>query len=128
MADDGAGAWGDRKCNGAGICARGRPCRGTGRLVTGHALGTEPTINNIAIVWPLTGDDDADGVVSVRFRALGAPEWRTGMPLRRVPAGRMPKLWHLANRHAGSVFDVQVATTYELELTLADPDGARRKP
>jgi len=90
----------------------------------GTPIAPHPTINNIAIDWPLSGDDDADGIVSLRFRALGAPAWRTGMPLRRVPAGTNAEAgFSWPNRHAGSVFDLQPATTYEIELTLDDPDG-----
>ena len=35
----------------------------------------------------IEGDDDLDGVVTVRFRAAGEGPWRDAMPLRRVPAG-----------------------------------------
>ena len=81
-----------------------------------------PTINNLSVEWPISGDDNANGVVSVRFRAQGAASWSTGMPLRRVPAsGNEGFTW--TNRHSGSIFNLQPATTYDIELTLADPDG-----
>ncbi|HET7844111.1 MAG TPA: hypothetical protein VFL14_08175 [Xanthomonadales bacterium] len=90
----------------------------------GTPVAPSPTIANISVVWPLAGDDDADGVVSVRFRAVGAPAWRTGMPLRRIPAGTNAEAgFSWPNRHAGSLFDLAPATSYEIELTLDDPDG-----
>jgi hypothetical protein len=83
-----------------------------------------PTIQNISVVWLIDGDDDNDGVVTVRYREVGQTSWRTGMALRRVPAGTNPTNgWTWANRHAGSVFDLLPDTTYEIELTLTDPDG-----
>jgi hypothetical protein len=88
----------------------------------------EPTLNHLSIEWAISGDDDHDGVVSVRFRALDSAAWRQGMTLR-VPAGRNSSgagdadgsSW--SNRHSGSLFGLQPATSYEIELTLSDPDG-----
>ena len=88
----------------------------------GAATAPSPTLNNMTIDWPITGDADNDGVTTVRFRRQGDAAWRIGMPLRRVPAGSTEgRSW--GNRHSGSVFDVEAGTTYELELTLTDPDG-----
>ena len=88
-----------------------------------------PTTQGIAIEWAIAGDDNANSVVTVRFREQGAAAWRTGMPLLRVPAGTNTTgtfgsgggQW--GNRHAGSLFDLDPGKTYEIELTLADPDG-----
>jgi len=81
-----------------------------------------PTIRNVTVEWLITGDSNNDGVVSVRYRPQGATTWRAGMPLRRTPAGsNLGFSW--ANRHAGSLFDLQPDTTYEVELALRDPDG-----
>jgi hypothetical protein len=83
-----------------------------------------PTIENISALWLIDGDDDNDGVVTVRFRETGDASWQTGMPLQRVPAGTNPTNgWTWPNRHAGSVFDLLPDTSYEIELTLTDPDG-----
>jgi MYXO-CTERM domain-containing protein len=81
-----------------------------------------PTLENVSIEWAITGDDDADGQVTVRFREQGAATWRAGLPLFRVPAGSNEGFdWN--NRHAGSLFGLVPGTTYEVELTLTDPDG-----
>lgn len=80
-----------------------------------------PTTCGISIEWPFSGDDDGDARVAMRYRPAGGA-WKTGMPLFRVPAGSTQGVsW--GSRHVGSVFDLQPGTTYEIEVTLADPDG-----
>jgi len=89
--------------------------------VVGTAIAPSPTPYGIAIVWPFSGDADGDGRVSLRYRPSGGT-WKQGMPLFRVPAGTIAGFsW--GNRHLGSLFDLQPASTYEIELTLVDPDG-----
>lgn len=81
-----------------------------------------PTIRNATVVWEITGDADADSVVTVRFRKSGDATWRAGLPLRRTPAGSNEGFsW--PDRHSGSLFDLEPATTYEVEAFLLDPDG-----
>lgn len=90
--------------------------------VAGAVTTPHPTIHNASIEWAIGGDDDADGVVSVRYRKQGESTYRDGFPLVRVPAGAKEGFsW--ANRHAGSLFGLEPATSYEIELTLTDPDG-----
>ena len=87
-----------------------------------------PTSQGIAIEWPITGDANGNGVVTVRYRENGGT-WKVGMPLRRIPAGSNTTgtfgsgngQW--ANKHAGSIFDIIAGQIYEIELTLTDPDG-----
>jgi cysteine-rich repeat protein len=90
--------------------------------VSGEVTTPYPTLENLSIEWAITGDDDADGTVTVRFRQQGTTAWRDGLPLRRVPAGSNEGFsW--TNKHAGSLFDLVPGTTYEIELKLDDPDG-----
>jgi hypothetical protein len=98
--------------------------RGASATTPGVLSFPNPTLENISILWLISGDDNNNGVVSVRYRETGETSWRTGMPLRRVPAGTNPTNgWSWPNRHAGSVFDVKPSTSYDIELTLSDPDG-----
>jgi len=108
-----------------------RPAAARAQAATtpGAVTTPSPTTQGIAIEWAISGDDNANGVVTVRFREQGATAWRTGMPLLRVPAGKNTSgtfgsgggQW--GNKHAGSLFDLDPGKTYEIELTLADPDG-----
>lgn len=88
----------------------------------GASASPSPTIRALTIEWAITGDANANAAVSVRYRAQGAMDWKQGFPLKRIPAGTTQGFsW--ANRFAGSVFDLDPATTYEVELALLDPDG-----
>ena len=88
-----------------------------------------PTLHHLAVVWEIQGDDDLDGVVTVRYRPAGERSWRQGMSLRRIPAhtwqeersGSSRFSW--TNKHSGSLFDLNPDTLYEIALSLVDPDG-----
>lgn len=106
------------------VAAAQKPPKGGGgnATVAGQPATYYPTINNLSIRWPITGDANKNGVVHIRYRNAGNPIWQIGMPLRRVPAGSSSKFsW--ANQHSGSIFNLQPGTAYEIELSLIDPDG-----
>jgi len=92
----------------------------------GKVTAPYPTVINLAVEWAITGDDNLNGVVQVRYRKAGTEPWLAAMPLRRVPAGksrgtRPIRTW--TNRHSGSIFDLQPNMEYEIQLKLKDPDG-----
>ncbi len=92
------------------------------QTIPGKLTSPYPTIHNLAVEWFIQGDDNQNGVVSVHFREKGKKEWRDGMPLRRVPADKNVSFsW--ANKHSGSIFNLQSNTRYEIKLQLTDPDG-----
>lgn len=67
--------------------------------------------NSINVVLPFGSDLDRDGTVTVDYRVAGAADWITGTTV---------------NRGAGvftATIPVTDVTTYELEVTVADPDG-----
>jgi MYXO-CTERM domain-containing protein len=88
-----------------------------------------PTTQSISIEWAITGDSNNNGVVTVRYRPAGTTTWKAGMAMFRIPAGSNDTgsfgsgngQW--SNKHSGSLFDLDPGTTYEIELTLTDPDG-----
>ncbi len=90
--------------------------------VAGVVSLPEPTLQHISVVWPISGDDDRDGVVSVRYRPVDSGPWRNGMPLRRVAAASNANFsW--GESHRGTLFDLTPDTRYQIELSLNDPDG-----
>lgn len=87
-----------------------------------------PTLEHLAVVWEIEGDDNLNATVGVAYRAVGEDRWSEGMPLRRVPQ----QTWYFpqnglefpwTNRFAGSLFDLTPDTEYEIQLRLSDPDG-----
>lgn len=90
--------------------------------IPGEATTPYPTIINLGVEWNIRGDDNLNGTVTVQFREKETSDWMQGMPLRRVPAGKIYGFkW--GNKHSGSIFDLKPNTMYELKLTLNDPDG-----
>ncbi len=92
----------------------------------GEVTAPYPTLIHLAIEWHIEGDDNLNGVVSVRFRPVGDEKWRDGLPLRRVPAGKSRgtnPIFEWKNKHSGSLFDLKPNTEYEIALKLDDPDG-----
>src|SRR6476646_2491629 len=81
-----------------------------------------PTLITLGIKLPVSGDDNFNGKVTVRYRKAGTAMWMQALPLFRVhPENTLN--WPVAPQFAGSIFDLRPATTYEIELRAMDPDG-----
>lgn len=92
------------------------------RTIPGPLSVPHPTLEHLSLEWSIEGDDDADSEVQVRFRRVGEEQYRQGQPLVRVLAGSNAGFsW--GNKHSGSLFGLSPGTSYEIELTLKDPDG-----
>ncbi|QDV41128.1 hypothetical protein Enr13x_09660 [Stieleria neptunia] len=87
-----------------------------------------PTLNNAGFEWYVSGDENHNAKVTVRFREVGKSQWREGLPLLRI---QREKIWgheqrdvyETPNMFAGSLFGLDPDTTYECEFTMSDPDG-----
>jgi hypothetical protein len=98
-------------------------------LVPGTFHVDEPTLRSLALRWIVDGDDDQDAVARLEFRRVGATTWRRGPDLLRIhgePAGT--RGWVCGNLFAGSVLRLEPGTSYELRVTLEDPDGVEGDP
>ena len=77
--------------------------------------------------WYIEGDADRDAAVAVAYRRAGERDWRDSLPLLRVQNERtfyVETLYYTApNMFAGSVFELNENTEYEVRFTLTDPDG-----
>src|SRR6185436_6388303 len=91
-------------------------------LHVGAVVLDRPTVITLGVQLLISGDDDHDAQVAVRYRPVGTPTWRSGMPLFRVRpedvSGRT-----VAEQFAGSLFELAPATSYEVELHATDADG-----
>jgi len=52
--------------------------------VVAGELRSYVTLQSIGVEWDVTGDDDHDATVTVRYRLQGSPAWRDAQPLVRV--------------------------------------------
>jgi len=91
-----------------------------------------PTLRSIGFEWPIEGDSDRDAEATIRYRAIGEAQWRTGLSLLRLH-GERTLFWDTLdytapNMFAGSLLDLEPDTEYEVVLSISDPDGVRGEP
>jgi hypothetical protein len=96
--------------------------------VTAGGLVVEPpTLISLGFEWRIEGDADRDSAVAVAYRRAGERDWRDSLPLLRVQNERTYYVETLSytapNMFAGSLFELDEDTAYEVRLTLTDPDG-----
>lgn len=101
----------DDRCGGAR--------RSSGRTANPAVAGFE---------WPLSGDANRNASVSLRYRAKGTAAWHEGLPLLRI-GGEETKYQAVdfiaPAMFAGSLFNLEPGTAYEITLKIADPDGVK---
>jgi hypothetical protein len=91
-------------------------------LHPGAVVLDRPTLRTAGIQLLVSGDDDHDARVAVRYRRSGDPAWRSAMDLFRVRpehvVGRT-----VPEQFAGGIFELEPGATYDVELHATDPDG-----
>ena len=89
-----------------------------------------PTTGALGVEWRIQGDDNRNASVAVAWRRTGETAWRDGLPLLRLQAEAVQQgaSFHYVapNMFAGSVFDLEPNTSYDLRLRLTDPDAPAR--
>lgn len=85
-------------------------------ITTPGSLESYATVHSIGFEWEITGDDNHDAACTVQYRVIGDAAFKEAMPLYRVD-------YEGYNTMAGSIFFLDPGSTYEIELTLIDPDG-----
>ena len=97
-------------------------------VAAGEFVIEPPTLISLGFEWFVEGDANRDASVEVQYREAGAGEWREGPPLLRlfhepVTGTYGAYEYVVPNMFAGSIFDLEAGTEYEVKLTLEDPDG-----
>jgi len=92
-----------------------------------------PTLHSLGVYWVIQGDGDRDASIRLEYREATATTWRAGAPLLRVERGahvmgknRSRIAVHDGWLFAGSVLGLNPGTSYDLRLTLDDPDGSAK--
>ena len=81
-----------------------------------------PTLHALGVQVLISGDDNRNGRIALRYRRSGDAAWIEGLPLLRVMPETITEV--VPQQFAGSIFDLDPATTYEIELRATDEDGA----
>ena len=88
---------------------------------------TEPaTLLSLGFEWRIDGDDNRNAQVAVSYRKQGEQTWKAGPPLLRIGNERINEnalQYVTPNGFAGSVFELEPATLYEMRFAMSDPDG-----
>ena len=87
-------------------------------------IRADATYEHIGVLWWIEGDDDLDSALSLQFRQQGESDWLAGAPaMRAYPTIRVQDGPLGLNYWAASALFLEAGQTYELRLTLNDPDG-----
>jgi hypothetical protein len=96
------------------------------RAAPGEIILEPATLQSLGIEWPLAGDANRNSTVSLRYRKKGTEAWHDGLPLLRIGGEQVKYLsvdFTAPNMFAGSVFNLDPGTAYEVTLRISDPDG-----
>jgi hypothetical protein len=87
-----------------------------------------PTLESLGISLPISNSDtNHNATVTMQYRKAGDTTWLDALPLFRVRpeflSDENPTPFIVPRQFAGSIFNLQPDTEYEISLTIQDPDG-----
>ena len=92
--------------------------------VTPGNIRVDPTFEHIGILYNISGDTNLNSSLQIEFREQGNGTYRNGaITMRSHPDLVIDGSTYNANHHAGSAMFLQPNTTYQIRLTLSDPNG-----
>ncbi|NND06510.1 MAG: hypothetical protein HKN87_09020 [Saprospiraceae bacterium] len=92
------------------------PCVMAGNPVIPGNLESYSTIHSIGFEWDITGDDNHNATCSLQYKVAGAATYISFKSMYRVD-------FEGYNMLAGSILFLDPGTTYDVRLTMVDPDG-----
>ena len=102
------------------------PLSAADKTTAGELITEPPTLLSLGFEWRIDGDDNRNATVAVSYRKAGEQMWKAGPPLLRIGNERINEnalQYMTPNGFAGSLFDLEPATSYEARFVLSDPDG-----
>src|ERR1700753_661940 len=103
------------------------------RVTPGQFVVEPPTLIALGFEWYIQGDQARKSSVNVQYRKTGTNHWTQGMKLLRIqneqnayPTGlsaNVGGVYIAPNMFAGSIIDLEPDTSYDVQLTMVDPDG-----
>jgi hypothetical protein len=102
------------------------PLSAADRATAGEFITEPATLISLGFEWRIDGDDNRNAQVAVTYRQQGEQAWKPGPPLLRIGNERINEnalQYMTPNGFAGSVFDLEPATSYDVRFVLSDADG-----
>ena len=95
-----------------------------GDAIVPGALRIDPTFEHVGVRWTVSGDADLDSTMTLEFRESGTTGWMPGAPaVRAYPTITVNGSPLGLNYWAASAMFLDHGKTYELRVTITDPDG-----
>ncbi len=92
----------------------------------GEVIPETPTIKCLGVRWLVGGDGNGNAKVAVAYRKQDSDAWSQALDLFRVETAAIRDATRPPDggtMFAGSIFDLDEGTRYEVKLSLFDPDG-----
>lgn len=106
--------------------AAGGAAQADNAVTAGQFVVEPPTLINLGFDWAITGDANRNATVEVAYRKAGDTAWSEALPLLRMGGERIFRApYTVPDGFAGSVLDLTPDTSYEVRLTMKDPDGVK---
>jgi hypothetical protein len=93
-----------------------------------------PTLICLGFEWQYEGDENGNVSATVEYRKRGSADWQRALDLCRTsykstlaPDGSKLAEARIVQALAGSILDLTPGTTYQVRLTMSDPDAPGRK-
>lgn len=84
----------------------------------------DATLQNISILWEISGDNNLNSSLTIEFRPISGGSWMSGAVTMRAHPNIIVNGSALGmNYHAGSVMFLEVGEQYEIRLIVTDSDG-----
>lgn len=97
------------------------------KTIAGDLTVDPPTLMALGFAWSIEGDDNRNARASIEYRKKSESQWLRGLDLLRLQNERTFLAGSLdytaPNMFAGSLFDLEEDTEYEVRLKIHDPDG-----
>ena len=88
------------------------------------AVRVDATYTNIGVVWQVSDDVNLNSTMELEFREQGTTTWQNGAPaVRAYPTLIVNGSALGLDQWGASAMFLNPGTTYDLRLTIADPDG-----
>jgi len=100
------------------------PPQPSSNAVTPGNIKVDATFEHIGILYNISGDENLNSNLEIEFREQDNGVYQNGaITMRSHPGLVIDGSTYNANHHAGSAMFLEPNTTYNIRLTLSDPDG-----